>query len=247
MLISRHGQTLKVSAIIPAYNEAKNLLRVLEPLTQVSEVTEIIVVSDGSTDETARLAGSVDGVSVLELPRNLGKTGAALRGVVEAQYPVLLFCDADLVNLKPSHVSDLIRKFCEGWDMVIMDKGSQPWVFRRLLRSVPAVSGTRILEKRHLLEVPFRAGDRFQFENRINDHFLANGLRIAVSPAPEIHDTRKFIKYPFWRGLALDVKGGWEVMASDGPASIPRNYAMFQRIWRIVYSKQGEADGGWDK
>lgn len=234
----RNREELKVSAIIPAYNEAGNILAVLHPLSQAPAIREIIVVSDGSTDETARLAGDFGGVKVVELPRNLGKTRAAIRGVEEAVHPTILFCDADLVNLSQRHVDDLILKFCEGFDMVIMGKGSQPWVFRSLLKSVPAVSGTRIMEKQRFLEVPFLEADRFQFENRINNHFLGNGLAIAISPADEVHDTRKFIKYPFWQGLILDLRGGWQVMASDGPSSIVRNYVMFQRIWKV-----GQMDG----
>jgi hypothetical protein len=120
--------------------------------------------------------------------------------------------------------------------MVIMDKGSQPWIFRSLLQSVPAVSGTRIFDREHFCKVPFRETDRFQFENRINNYFLENGLTIAVSPAEEIHDTRKFVKYPFWKGLILDIKGGWEVGAPDGPFSILKTLRTFRQIRKLVYA-----------
>lgn len=229
-------ENLKVSAIVPAYNEAKNILNVLKPLKQEPAIQEIILVSDGSTDDTPRLAEELGGVKVLALPQNVGKTKAVARGVAEAEYPTILLCDADLVNLKQEHVSKLIEKYCEGWDMVILEMGSQPWVFQRLLQSTPALSGTRILDKEHFLKVPFRETDRFQFETRINDYFLGNGLAIAVSPAKEIHDTRKFIKYPFLKGLILDIKGGWEVGAPDGPSSIFRTLRMFRKIRRLMYS-----------
>jgi glycosyltransferase involved in cell wall biosynthesis len=162
-------EELKVSAIVPAYNEAKNILHVLEPLKQVPAIKEIILVSDGSRDETARLAEELGGVKVLALPQNVGKTKAVARGVDEARHPTILLCDADLVNLKKEHVSELIRKYCEGWDMVILEMGSQPWVFQRLLQSTPALSGTRIFDRENFFKVPFRETDRFQFETRIND------------------------------------------------------------------------------
>jgi glycosyltransferase involved in cell wall biosynthesis len=172
---------------------------------------------------------------VIALPRNLGKTRAVLRGIAEAEHPVILLCDADLVDLRVEHVTDMVRTFCEGFDMVIMDKGGQPWVFRKFLQSVPALSGTRIFEKEEFARVRFREADRFQFENRINAHFLAHGLTIAVSPASEVHDTRKYRKYPFLKGLFLDIKGGLEVMTSDGFPGIFRNLGTFRRIagWRI--------------
>jgi len=233
---ARHPGNLKISAIVPAYNEAKNIIKVLSPLKEVSAIQEIIVVSDGSTDETVTLVRNFGGARVIELTRNVGKTKAVARGVDEAEHSTILLCDADLINLTVLHISDLIHKYCEGFDMVILDKGSQPWVFRNLLKSVPAVSGTRILEKDHFFKVPFLETDRFQFENRINDYFLEYNMHIAVTPADEIHDSRKFIKYPFLRGLILDAKGGLEVLASDGPSSIFRNLAMFRKIKKISYT-----------
>lgn len=233
---TRSLEQMGITAIIPAYNEAKNLLRVLEPLKEAPAIREIIVVSDGSTDETAALAAGA-GARVIALPRNLGKTQAVKRGVAEAEHPVILLCDADLVGLQTEHFTDMIRTFCEGFDMVIMDKGSQPWVFRILLQSVPAVSGTRMFEKEEFARVRFREADRFQFENRINAHFLANGLTIAVSPAPQVHDTRKYRKYPFLKGLFLDIKGGLEVMTSDGFPGIFRNLGTFRRIRKLAYSR----------
>jgi len=232
----RNYADLKISAIVPAYNEAKNILQVLGQLRQVNAIQEIIVVSDGSTDGTAELARNFGGVKVIELRQNLGKTKAAIRGVDEAAHPAILFCDADLVNLRKEHLDQLIHRYCEGFDMVIMDKGSQPWVFRSLLQSVPAISGTRIFDREHFYKIPFRKTDRFQFENRINDHFLDNGLAITVSPAEEIHDTRKFIKYPFWKGLFLDLRGGLDVLLANGLLGIFRNLRTFRRIRRLAYT-----------
>lgn len=233
MTTPRNLDDLEISAIVPAYNEAGTILSVLTPLRQVSAIRETILVSDGSTDGTARAARDFGGVRVIELAQNVGKTKAVLSGVKEALCPVILLCDADLVNLSERHVTDMLRVYCEGWDMVIMDKGSQPWVFRRLLRSVPAMSGTRMLGREFFERIPFREGDRFQFENRVNSYFLWNRLGIAVSPAREVYDRRKFVKYPFWRGLLLDVKGGWEVMTSDGVPGIPRIVRLFWRIHRL--------------
>jgi glycosyltransferase involved in cell wall biosynthesis len=234
-----NSQNLNVSAIIPAYNEAGNIINVLRPLRQVPAIKEIIVVSDGSSDDTEKLVRDFDGAKIIALPKNVGKTRAVIRGVADAEHPTIMFCDADLINLKKHHISALIAKYCEGFDMVIMDKGSQPWVFRDLVKSAPAVSGTRILDKKHFHKVLFLETDRFQFEIRINDYFLEKELSISVTPAEEIHDPRKFVKYPFLKGLILDLKGGFEVLASDGPPSILKNLENFQKIKEISYpSKQ---------
>lgn len=232
------SKNLKITALIPAYNEARNILKVLIPLKQVPAIQEIIVISDGSTDDTVELVRKSGGAKVIALPKNLGKTQALARGVSETAHATLLLCDADLINLTSQHFSDLIDKYCEGYDMVIMDKGGQPWVFKHLLKSVPAMSGTRIIKREDFLRIPFRQTDRFQFENRINAYYLENNLSIAVSPANEVHDTRKYKKYPFLKGLVLDAKGGFEVLASDGPTNIIKNLANFRKVKSLASNSQ---------
>ena len=74
----------------------------------------------------------------------------------------------------------------------------------------------------------------------INDYFLENNSPIAVTPAEEIYDPRKFVNYPFWKGLIMNLKGGLEVLASDGPSSIWKNFNNFRKICEKPESKGGE-------
>lgn len=238
VITQMNDQTIKISAIIPAFNEEKNIIKVLTTLKRVETINEIIVISDGSTDDTAELVRKFGYAKVISLPHNVGKTKAITRGVIEAENPIILFSDADLINLNKKHLSDLIAKYCEGFEMVIMDKGSQPWIFRSVLQSVPAVSGTRILNKELFFKIPFKESDRFQLEIRINDYILEHDLPFAVTSAEEIYDSRKFVKYHFLEGLILDLKGGLEVLASDGLSSILKNLATFRKIKKLSYSRK---------
>ena len=63
---------MKISAIIPAYNEAERIHQVLRVLKKMDIINEIIVVSDGSTDETAAIARKFT-THVIELDDNIGK------------------------------------------------------------------------------------------------------------------------------------------------------------------------------
>lgn len=101
---------MKVSAILPAYNEAERIGAVLEALIATEKVDEIIVVDDGSTDETAEVAKRY-GVELLSLPRNMGKAAALDHGVKLARNDVLLFLDADLVGLRPEHITRMIEAY----------------------------------------------------------------------------------------------------------------------------------------
>lgn len=100
----------KVSVIIPAYNEETTIVGVVKTCLKTPEIDEVIVVSDGSTDQTAEKARRLKSkkVKVIELPKNQGKGAAIAEGVKAAKNEILLFLDADLVNLFPHHLSSLI-------------------------------------------------------------------------------------------------------------------------------------------
>lgn len=102
-----------VAAIIPAHNEAVHLGRVLSVLRGVSELCEIIVVDDGSDDDTSAVAlRATRGdprVRVVRHAINQGKGAALLTGARAARCPLLLFLDADLTGLEPQHIRALIQ------------------------------------------------------------------------------------------------------------------------------------------
>ncbi len=74
---------MRVAAIVPAYNEARNLPRLADALRAHAPGVEVCVVDDGSTDDTAAVAASL-GWTVLRLPVNLGIGGAVQAGYLWA-------------------------------------------------------------------------------------------------------------------------------------------------------------------
>ncbi len=83
-----------VSVILPAHNEARNVRAVVERVRASVPEAEILVVDDGSADETALEAESA-GAEVLVMTRNQGKGVAIREGVGRARGDVLVFIDAD--------------------------------------------------------------------------------------------------------------------------------------------------------
>src|SRR5437867_4328546 len=96
----------KLSIVVPAFNEAArlggSLRQILKYLSERRERSELIVVDDGSTDDTAAVAEDALGDSgnvatrVLRYDENRGKGYAVRLGLLEAQANVALFSDADL-------------------------------------------------------------------------------------------------------------------------------------------------------
>jgi len=139
---------MKVSAIVPAYNEASRIGAVLKPLVSSSSVDEVIVVDDGSDDGTAEVAQDFS-VQVVKLPENCGKAKALDEGVVRARNDVLLFLDADLVGLTKEHVDKFVHSYEEsGVDMAVgvFANGRKNTDFAQKFN--PYASGQRMLTKK---------------------------------------------------------------------------------------------------
>lgn len=107
-----------VSAIIPAYNEAVSIGPVLDALLPVARLDQILVVDDGSDDNTSDIVRShcaVDPrVRLIRLAQNGGKAQAMLIGAAHAHNDLVLFLDGDLVALQPKHLRALIRPVAAG-------------------------------------------------------------------------------------------------------------------------------------
>ncbi len=139
---------MHVSAIVPAFHEAERIGSVLQPLTRAPSVTEVVVVDDGSGDDTAEVALGC-GARVLRLSPNQGKASALDHGVRAARGDVLLFMDADLLGLSPAHVEGLIdvyRRRGPGVMVVgVMREGRVRTDLAQWL--APCLSGQRVLER----------------------------------------------------------------------------------------------------
>lgn len=144
-----------VAAVIPAFNEAGRIGRVLDALTQTPDVNEIIVVSDGSTDNTFQVASGYPGVQAINLGRNRGKGGAMREGALQAKADVLLFFDADLIGLTPGHVHDLVEPVCAGDATMAMGifKGGR-WATDIAQFFSPGITGQRAIRREIFLRIP---------------------------------------------------------------------------------------------
>ena len=104
---------MKVSVIIPAFNEEETVANVINVVKRVKYVDEVIVVNDGSTDNTESEAKSA-GAIVINHEVNKGKGEALTTGYRKSDSDIIAFIDADIHNLTSKKVDAMIRPILEG-------------------------------------------------------------------------------------------------------------------------------------
>jgi dolichyl-phosphate beta-glucosyltransferase len=115
-----------LSVIIPAYNESRRIGGTLQSVQNYLKIQnysyEIIVVNDGSTDDTGlilkKIAEEIPQLKIIDNHKNEGKGYAVKCGMAEAKGDLQLFMDADN-SVKINEIKNFILKITEGYDVVI--------------------------------------------------------------------------------------------------------------------------------
>jgi glycosyltransferase involved in cell wall biosynthesis len=114
---------MRITVILPAKNEAEGLRRTLPALRACLPDAELIVVDDGSSDDTAAVA-SQHGATVLSSPYPMGNGAAIKRGARAAAGDILVFMDADGQH-DPTLIPQLLARLDQGFDMVVGARNAQ--------------------------------------------------------------------------------------------------------------------------
>lgn len=190
-----------VTVVIPAFNEEKTITDTIRALKKRPEVDNILVVNDGSSDNTSALARQEE-VEVLDLPSNRGK-GAAMNSALEhINTDIIAFVDGDLGSAA-GEVHKILAPVLEGkTDLCIaafpaptkkggfgLVKGTAARAIRKAgnLESIAPLSGQRAMTREVLTAVtPFREG--YGVELGMTIKALQKGFRIMEVPTTMTHN-----------------------------------------------------------
>ncbi len=203
---------MKVSVVIPAFNEEKTIGKVLDVLVTCEQIDEIIVVSDGSTDKTAEIAHQYS-ISVIDLDENCGKGGALKVGVDNAQGEVIVFLDADLIGLTVSHLNDLLKPVLnDEADMSIGIFGNGRLTTDLAQVLAPYLSGQRVLKRSLLDGLDNMEMTRFGIEIALTQYARANNFRCKEVKLVNMSHIMKEEKLGLVRGFLYRLKMYWEIL-----------------------------------
>jgi glycosyltransferase involved in cell wall biosynthesis len=190
------------SIVIPARNEAAGLAVLLPQIVALVPGTEILVVDDGSVDNTRSVCES-HGVRVISHPYPKGNGAAIKTGARAAKRDVILFMDADGQH-KAEDIPALLDKFGEGYDMVVgaRQAGSQAGIHRAVANDLfsrfatwmvmqpiaDLTSGFRVVRARRFRQFLYLLPNGFSYPTTITMSFFRAGYSVAYVP---IHSPRR--------------------------------------------------------
>ncbi len=189
--------TESLAVVIPARNEARSLQQLLPELRSVLAPTaEIIVVDDGSTDDTVAICNASK-VRVISHPVSKGNGAAIKTGARAANADVVVFMDADGQH-QPKDIERLVTKLHEGYDMVVgaRQTGSHAgahravandafsklatWMVQQTVEDL--TSGFRAVRSAYFKQFLYLLPNGFSYPTTITMSFFRAGYSVAYVP-----------------------------------------------------------------
>lgn len=178
---------MKVTAIVPVYNEGRTIAGVLGALTSSSMISEIIVVNGASTDDTLKIARKFSPhknpkVRIMNLKNRKGGKGMAVKiASKNLKSDIVMLFDGDLVGLKKESVQKLLEPVASGKASMaigLRDKGNM--MANMIMPYFPLTGGERAFNSKVFLEImkiPLIKG--WGLESVMNDYCKKKGLEVS--------------------------------------------------------------------
>jgi len=191
---------MKVSFIVPAYNEEKAAPEAVRGLRDflrgLNDIEfEIIVINDGSSDKTSEFLGQIEGIRLINHPYNKGYGASLKTGVKSANFDWVFFFDSD-GQPKPEEIPKILE-FIDDYDMVVGSRLNKKapffrkpgraflhWLANYLAdRKIPDLNcGFRAIKKSKMREFWHLLPDSFSLTTTITLAFLKSGLNVKYVP-----------------------------------------------------------------
>jgi len=189
-----------IKALIPAYNEEKTIGDIIDVLNNTSLIDEVIVVDDGSQDNTYQEADKRK-ARIYKLDVNKGKGAALQKGISEIETDIIVLLDGDLIGLNKQHIYKLINPLVtDEADMTIGVFKSGRGLTDLAQIVSPKLSGQRAIKMSELLKVKNLAERGFGVEVALNKYFK-DDKRVKKVDLKDLTHVMKEEKMGFIKGV----------------------------------------------
>ncbi|MDD5221117.1 MAG: glycosyltransferase [Candidatus Pacebacteria bacterium] len=191
------------TAIIPALNEEKTIGAVILAAKQSSNISEIIIVDDGSKDDTFKVASGFS-VKVLQHKHNRGKAQAIKTGIEQSSSPVFIFIDADLIGITGIQLDGLLLPVInKEADMVIgkIDRRNRFSETPKIYKHQAHLSGTRVITKEFWDSIPKIYKKHYFLESALSYIAKKRGMRVKEVLLENVSHVIKEEKYGLPKGF----------------------------------------------
>ena len=170
----------KISCIIPVYNEGPRIAKVLKIICGHPVIDELIVVNDGSKDNSLDIIKQFKGIKIISYTLNKGKSYAIMEGLNAAKNNLVMLIDSDLVGLNKSNIHNLALPLIKNQADVSISLRKNSLLIYKLM-GIDFVSGERVFNKnifgnlKSLKRIP-----GFGLESLMNKRIIKKHLKIKI-------------------------------------------------------------------
>jgi glycosyltransferase involved in cell wall biosynthesis len=207
----------RTSCIIPLWNEDLYLFDVLNEISLVRNLDEVICVDDASDNENyLEIKKRFPKFCVIRLPENSGKTDAIRIGLEYAKGDYIMLIDADLQNLNHREIESAVKsmKSDPAIDMLILRRVKADLLIRAYRGDV-LFTGERIIKRSDLLEILKGPVKRWQLESAINTWMYQNRRKVFWT-AQSATNTNKALKWGLISGIINNLRTFSDMMFANG-------------------------------
>jgi glycosyltransferase involved in cell wall biosynthesis len=201
--------------VIPARDEEPTVAGVVRAARTAKGAGRVLVVDDGSSDRTAELAKAAGATVIRARPAGEpgSKAQALAQGVAATEADVLVFFDADLLDVRPVHFEALAEPVLAGdaWlscGMISYGRLRDPFFLR-----LPPITGLRAIRREVFAAIPDSKRNGFQIEIMINEVVARRGLPSTIRVLPGLQHRSKVQKVGWRRGLPSHLAMTRELLA----------------------------------
>lgn len=229
---------MKISCLIPAYNEEKNISRVLDIATNYAKFAEIIVIDDCSSDNTFKIVENYKKVKLIHHNKNLGKTSSIINAINQAQGSLIVLLDSDLINLTTDNINSLITSLTQNnYDQAILDRAGDRkaiWGFTNCARFF---GGERAFWKHDFQNITWPENGGFLLEIILNLEYIKQHKKIKTIYCENLYCVQDFKKRGILQGIKHYSSISYKIVRySNIPRFLTQIYSIEEDNFAKLYS-----------